>query len=236
MSLSILSSVNSNITKYQIVAPSGLTPSLWWKFAAGSTLTSTSITNSGSITTGLTYAVDTSKASLNTTVYKYNGGSLSVIAQNLKPISVTGYPTTLTYFSICFWLNYTQNPSSIYRLFSFLNCDMFIWPNGSNHLIFWVNSNWIVSWTDCILSVNTWCHIALTFTSSGAWVLYLNGVVKKTGTYSNFASQFKTQYRFTLLNEYGFNGYMSDFMILNNVTLSLAQVTSINSNLPIPLT
>jgi hypothetical protein len=67
-------------------------------------------------------------------------------------------------------------------------------------------------------------------------VLYLNGVVKKTGTYSNFASQFKTQYRFTLLNEYGFNGYMSDFMILNNVTLSLAQVTSINSNLPIPLT
>jgi hypothetical protein len=91
--------------------------------------------------------------------------------------------------TISFWIKPTQNTGTFNRvvekgLWGYQTSYYFGGGNGTDDLTFYLSNNEVFDTADSVFSINTWHHAAVTYTSSGAATLLLDGSITASGSYT----------------------------------------------------
>jgi Concanavalin A-like lectin/glucanases superfamily len=169
--------------------PSGAGQTVWWdglqveRVASGTTTPTpfTSVYYGGSVFKDLSGGGNTGALTYGPTYNSSNGGAIVfdgsddcvVVNSNASVLSNTAYTKTVWFYVTSFATNNNLISGGNTGRHAF-------WLAGSNKLQAGHNSTWNTVSSATSLSLNTWYHAAVTFSTTTGWRLYLNGVLDST--------------------------------------------------------
>ena len=175
------------------------------------------------------HATDNNGLSVTSALFKFGNYSCTsnAVVGSTQYISTPSIAYTPSYgLSISLWLYRTAGSTmGDSKLFEFTAESIMMWTNPFGTLFNFANG------TNISITTGVWNNIIITITSSGAYIVYLNGANSTTGTITALSSPLPAGRIGRSLNSghYSLNGYIDDFRIYNTV-LTQTQVTGIYNN------
>lgn len=175
-------------------------------------------------------ATDNNSTSITTTRSKYgtyscmSGGTVGSAQYIITP-SITYIPANG--LSISLWMYRTATATSgDTKVFEFTEESIMLWMSNNGSLINFANGPNV-----SITTLNTWNNIIITIASTGAYIVYLNGTNKATGTIASLVSPLPSGNicRSLTSAHNSFFGNIDDFRIYN-IVLTQTQVSGIYNN------